>query len=394
MLCIVKVPRSQLKSSVLFTGCDKTKMRGHKCSYRVKLTMRLGYVNHWFVEVLGSHDQFAVTNYSLNQRIINSPLSKSNSSPLSSSSPSPNQRTPPGGRKSESPCHSPKMNLSPNMNLPNNETLNNGASNIMPIGLPTQNLPNSLAPLVNNLPNSILSSHALGLPLAFPHVLGSQSAIFSSQNNHGTMFSSAPSQYFPIMQNTDQSCPQDMPLPLVKVKKEPMDTDYQDKHVTMATNIALNTNGHQISSVPQERAKVRKRFTPVQRESRGSSANMSEAELNGPRIDIDSHVRKELRDLVNRREHERGVLGSEDYPVNYCMNGIKSSDDPYTYVWDGETRTVEMEVNDRQNQPKVDLLFYNCTAWCQKRIFFLHCTAWYQKQVPFIVYIVQNSAKN
>jgi hypothetical protein len=25
--------------------------------------MRLGYVNYWFVEVLGSHDQFAVTNY-------------------------------------------------------------------------------------------------------------------------------------------------------------------------------------------------------------------------------------------------------------------------------------------------------------------------------------------
>ena len=67
-------------------GCDKTKMRGHKCSYRVKLTMRLGYVNYWFVEVLGSHDQFAVTNYSLNQRIVNSPLSKSNSSSLSSSS--------------------------------------------------------------------------------------------------------------------------------------------------------------------------------------------------------------------------------------------------------------------------------------------------------------------
>jgi hypothetical protein len=89
--------------------------------------MRLGYVNYWFVEVLGSHDQFAVTNYSLNQRIVNSPLSKSNSSSLSSSSPSPNQRAPPGGRKSESPCHSPKMNLSPNMNLPNNETLNNGA---------------------------------------------------------------------------------------------------------------------------------------------------------------------------------------------------------------------------------------------------------------------------
>jgi hypothetical protein len=364
--------------------------------------MRLGYVNHWFVEVLGSHDQFAVTNYSLNQRIVNSPLSKSNSSSLSSSSPSPNQRTPPGGRKSESPCHSPKMNLSPNMNLPNNETLNNGASNIMPIGLPTQNLSNSLTPLVNNLPNSILSSHALGLPLAFPHVLGSQSAIFSSQNNHGAMFSSAHSQYFPIMQNTDQSCPQNMPLPLVKVKKEPMDTDYQDKHVTMATNIALNTNGHQISSAPQERAKVRKRFTPVQRESRVSNANMSEVELNEPRIDIDSHVRKELRDLVNRREHERGVLGSEDYPVNYCLNGMKSSDDPYTYVWDGETRTVEMEVNDGQNQPKVDLFtfifYFTLYSMVPKKTKYLFYFILYSKvpknQVPELVYIVLKSDKN
>lgn len=32
-------------------------MRGHRCSYRVKLTQRLGYVNFWFVEVLGAHDQ-------------------------------------------------------------------------------------------------------------------------------------------------------------------------------------------------------------------------------------------------------------------------------------------------------------------------------------------------
>ncbi|KAL5015313.1 hypothetical protein ScPMuIL_009583 [Solemya velum] len=38
-------------------GCDKAKMRGHKCSYRIKLTMRLGYVNYWFVEVLGDHQQ-------------------------------------------------------------------------------------------------------------------------------------------------------------------------------------------------------------------------------------------------------------------------------------------------------------------------------------------------
>lgn len=38
------------------TGCDKIKVRGHKCSFRVKLTMRLGFVDHWFVEILGSHN--------------------------------------------------------------------------------------------------------------------------------------------------------------------------------------------------------------------------------------------------------------------------------------------------------------------------------------------------
>ena len=32
-------------------------MRGHRCGYRVKLTQRLGFVNFWFVECLGSHDQ-------------------------------------------------------------------------------------------------------------------------------------------------------------------------------------------------------------------------------------------------------------------------------------------------------------------------------------------------
>ena len=32
-------------------------MRGHRCGYRVKLTQRLGYVNFWFVEVLGNHNQ-------------------------------------------------------------------------------------------------------------------------------------------------------------------------------------------------------------------------------------------------------------------------------------------------------------------------------------------------
>ncbi|XP_053379356.1 uncharacterized protein LOC123526841 isoform X2 [Mercenaria mercenaria] len=42
---------------ICLPGCDKTKMRGHRCSYRIKLTQRLGFVNFWFVEELGSHDQ-------------------------------------------------------------------------------------------------------------------------------------------------------------------------------------------------------------------------------------------------------------------------------------------------------------------------------------------------
>ncbi|RUS72415.1 hypothetical protein EGW08_019820, partial [Elysia chlorotica] len=41
---------------VCVAGCDKVKVRGHKCSFRVKLTMRLGFVDHWFVEIMGSHN--------------------------------------------------------------------------------------------------------------------------------------------------------------------------------------------------------------------------------------------------------------------------------------------------------------------------------------------------
>ncbi|GFR97712.1 tRNA pseudouridine synthase [Elysia marginata] len=42
-------------------GCDKVKVRGHKCSFRVKLTMRLGFVDHWFVEIMGSHNCYIVS---------------------------------------------------------------------------------------------------------------------------------------------------------------------------------------------------------------------------------------------------------------------------------------------------------------------------------------------
>ncbi|XP_046362072.1 tRNA pseudouridine(38/39) synthase-like [Haliotis cracherodii] len=43
---------------VCVPGCEKHKVRGHKCSFRVKLTMRLGFADFWFVEVLGNHSNF------------------------------------------------------------------------------------------------------------------------------------------------------------------------------------------------------------------------------------------------------------------------------------------------------------------------------------------------
>lgn len=51
-------------------------MRGHRCHYRVKLTMRLGHVNSWFVEVTGEHK---------NRQIIKPPLANDSLPPLSSS---------------------------------------------------------------------------------------------------------------------------------------------------------------------------------------------------------------------------------------------------------------------------------------------------------------------
>jgi hypothetical protein len=61
------------------------------------------------------------------------------------------------------------------------------------------------------------------------------------------------------------------------------------------------------------------------------------------------------------------------------MNGMKSSDDPYTYVWDGETRTVEMEVNDGQNQPKVDLFTF---------IFYFTLYSMVPKKTKYLFYFI------
>lgn len=52
----IKIRLDNLKFFVLILGCEKIKMRGYKCSYRVKFIMRLGYVNYWFVEVFGDYD--------------------------------------------------------------------------------------------------------------------------------------------------------------------------------------------------------------------------------------------------------------------------------------------------------------------------------------------------
>ena len=47
-------------------------MRGHRCGYRVKLTQRLGFVNFWFVECLGSHDQLGAKNKNVYDASISS----------------------------------------------------------------------------------------------------------------------------------------------------------------------------------------------------------------------------------------------------------------------------------------------------------------------------------
>lgn len=339
------------------SGCDKTKMRGHKCSYRVKLTMRLGYVNHWFVEVLGSHDQYTGPNYNHNGTVSHVPSLKGSNTPGSTPH---NQRTPPGGREQESPSHSPKTTHLHNKNLPNSDIGN--TSGLLPI-LSTPTLPKSLAPLVNNLPNSVLSSQPMGLPLAIPHILPmvSQAAMFSSQGCHNiSLFPGAQNQYFSLSsQGMDQSMPQDVPLPLVKVKKEPVDVD--EKPVLMETKDPQQPNIHKKISItqPQERAKARKRFIPIQRESRSSVNSVSSPEINGPKGDLENFIKKELRELVHRREHDRVTNEPCHSPLNYCVNGGKHDDDSYHYVWDENMEGSEVEEHQGQGQPKVFRVLYS-----------------------------------
>ncbi|XP_060066721.1 uncharacterized protein LOC132547004 [Ylistrum balloti] len=376
-------------------GCEKTKMRGHKCSYRVKLTMRLGYVNFWFVEVLGDHEQFASLDDSMDV--------KSSPSPKMSNSNSPDG----------SPTQIPIIQ-SPNTDLPNSAAIT--TASVLPQNLPniltnalsnslTSSLPNSLTTaLSNNLPN-IIASQPLSLPLNLPN------SIVSSIVSHPGLFAShaaavrlyngaSPCEVvYPSMEGAAQTYCQDMPISLVKVKKEPEDPQdtvsdlplQQTLPETVTAEEGDLKNDSSMTVAHSEvfpkissggRAKARKRFHPAQvtgqRESHRQLLPQPKTvyppvvATSIPQINMESHVRKELRELVARREQDKNTSSSnftsmngeqEIRPVDYWPettsypNEEPSDGSMYTYVWDGdvnEPQAIEEDVAmETTNEEKV-----------------------------------------
>ncbi|XP_048751243.1 uncharacterized protein LOC125662947 isoform X2 [Ostrea edulis] len=329
-------------------GCEKTKMRGHKCSYRVKLTMRLGYVNHWFVEVLGDHDQFGSLNDSVPTPSRLSPSCHKVEDAGSSPSPSNDlnmMHTKPSSPNTPHHLNGPEsyVTMVPKVTLAMSTTL-----------------PNSFH---SALPNAIFTAPSMNLPVNLPVL--SQQTIIPSPNlplfmTAGTNIQSQDSSYMGmVMQDFSH---QDVPLPLVKMKREPIDNGYHSKLNPMdslesntSDNFHLNTPKMSNSS----RAKARKKFTPYQvintthkenqtKQDVADSTTLcnSDQQRNGnQRGTPETNVRRELRDLVAKRELDRclGVQSNQkEEEISDSLRQLISEgeiENGYTYIWDDELTT-------------------------------------------------------
>ncbi|XP_061162846.1 uncharacterized protein LOC133172055 isoform X2 [Saccostrea echinata] len=330
-------------------GCEKTKMRGHKCSYRVKLTMRLGYVNHWFVEVLGDHDQFG----SLNDSV-----------------PTPSSLSP-STQKAEDVSSSPSSDLNMMHTKSSSPTtphhMNGPTDFVTMVPQVTIAMPNTLPNSFHNaLPNAIFTTPSMNLPVNLPVI--SQQAVFTTPNlplfmTAGTNIQSRDSPYMGMV--IPEFNQQDVPLPLVKMKKEPTDNGYQDKH-SPTDSFESNSNDSFHSVTPKtsspSRAKARKKFTPYQVINTSLKENQTKQDVadsttlcnsdnqsahrNGNQRGMpETNVRRELRDLVAKRELDR-CLGVQSNPKDEEMSdnlrqliSEGEMENGYTYIWDDDLST-------------------------------------------------------
>ena len=317
-------------------------MRGHKCSYRVKLTMRLGYVNHWFVEVLGDHDQFG----SLNDSVPTPSLS-------------------PSTKKGEDADISPSNDLNKmhmktsSPNTPHHR--NSPETFVTMVPQVTIAMPNSLPNSFHGvLPNTIYTTPSMNLPVNLPVL--TQPTIIPSQNlplfmTAGTNLQRDSAYMGMVMSEFTQ---QDVPLPLVKMKREPIDNGYHDKPSPTDSSESnsmdsFHSNTPKMSS--QSRAQARKKFTPYQVINASHKENQTKQDLadsttlcnsehtsahrNGnQRGTQEPSVRRELRDFVAKRELDRclGVqTNPKDEEMSDSLRQLMSEgemENGYTYIWD------------------------------------------------------------
>lgn len=360
----------------MILGCEKTKMRGHKCSYRVKLTMRLGYVNHWFVEVLGDHDQFGSINDSVPTPSSLSPsIQKGENGDGSLNSDLNKMHT-----KTSS------ANTSHHLNSPADSYVT-----MVPQG--TIAMPNSLPNNFHSvLPNTIYTTPSMNLPVNLPVL--TQQAIIPSQNlplfmTAGTNIQRDSAYMGMVMSEFSQ---QDVPLPLVKMKKEPMDNGYDktspidSSESNSLDSFHSNTQRMSVSS----RAKARKKFTPYQLINTSLKENETKQDLadsttlcnsdhqsvhrNGnQRGTSETRVRRELRDLVAKRELDRclGVQTNQnDEEISDSLRQLISEgeiENGYTYIWDEDLTMENGKADKVESNPEVqiqDKPRFACCAYC------------------------------
>lgn len=241
-------------------------MRGHKCSYRIKLTMRLGYVNYWFVEVLGDHQQIGkIENCS---ELFEECASKYSSSPIN------------GEYNVDIAGNSPDTELKTQHAILST-TLTNGISGRL--------IPGSMT-LPVNLPNCLAST----LPVT---LINNQTNGVSSQNS--SVVDASPLSLYRAV----KSEPVDT---LVKVKEEPIDYSQcagVDAPVDMSFNSSIQPmyTNNPTKQLHLERAKSRKRAHTYQVIHKNKDSCKILREVLTDREKNSKMIKQDLHNLVSKR---------------------------------------------------------------------------------------------
>ncbi|KAK3588349.1 hypothetical protein CHS0354_040106 [Potamilus streckersoni] len=318
-------------------GCDKSKMRGHRCSYRIKLTMRLGFVNYWFVEVLGDHDQIQSLDTSNSISLI-----ETNSPPSSQELPLELQKD----RDIAMDLSEHTLKLVPILPKTMNRSSSQLPDSTAVAHAAAGNLPNTVPDEIEDMPNEMMRYHyTLGLPSTLPETLPnscSDTQTTSSLMSYiykDTLSNSRIPLVIPTMPSEKNNSAINQTVNfspmMVRIKQEPVDTQDQypgemiipRPNLDSSSPISISTQGNssQTSGKPMERAKIRKRaktmHIPQKTLEPKNISNAVESIEN-----VLNYSQQDFANLQNSSQNESHV--GED--VTKCSLTVTSLSSPWT----------------------------------------------------------------